>query len=223
MHDSVKNLTIIRNKISKLVNEKQLKTNPEIIAVTKTFSLDKILPLIEIGHLHFGENKVNEALEKWVDVRIKHKNIKLHMIGSLQSNKAKKAVQTFDYLHSLDSDKLASKISKYENELGKKTKIFIQINIAEESQKSGINLKEIHNFYNYCLKDLSLNVIGLMCLPPLGLSSTEYFKLLNDASKKIDLKELSMGMSGDFENAVIHGATYLRLGTAILGERNNSI
>jgi PLP dependent protein len=220
MHDSVKNLTIIRNKISKLVYEKQLKTNPEIIAVTKTFSLDKILPLIEAGHLHFGENKVNEALEKWSDTRNKYKNIKLHMIGALQSNKAKKAVEIFDYLHSLDSDKLASKISKHENELGKKTKIFIQINIGDESQKSGINLKEIHNFYNYCSKDLLLNVIGLMCLPPLGSSSTEYFKLLNDASKKINLKELSMGMSGDFENAVIHEATYLRLGTAILGKRN---
>ena len=222
MHDSVKNLTIIRNKISKLVSEKQLKTNPEIIAVTKTFSLDKILPLIEIGHLHFGENKVNESLEKWSDVRTKYKNIKLHMIGSLQSNKVKKAVQIFDYLHSLDSDKLASKISKYENELGKKTKIFIQINIADESQKSGINLKEIHNFYNYCSKDLSLNIIGLMCLPPFGSNSIEYFKLLNDISKKINLKELSMGMSGDFENAVMHGATYLRLGTAILGKRNYS-
>ena len=220
MHDSVKNLTIIRNKISKLVNEKQLKTNPEIIAVTKTFSLDKILPLIEAGHLHFGENKVNEALEKWSDIRNKYKNIKLHMIGALQSNKAKKAVEIFDYLHSLDSDKLALKISKYENELGKKIKIFIQINIGDESQKSGINLKEIHNFYNYCAKDLSLNVIGLMCLPPFGFSSTEYFKLLNDASKKINLKELSMGMSGDFENAVVHEATYLRLGTAILGKRN---
>ena len=177
MHDSVENLTIIRNKISKLVSEKQLKTNPEIIAVTKTFSLDKILPLIEIGHLHFGENKVNESLEKWSDVRTKYKNIKLHMIGSLQSNKVKKAVQIFDYLHSLDSDKLASKISKYENELGKKTKIFIQINIADESQKSGINLKEIHNFYNYCSKDLSLNIMGLMCLPPFGSNSIEYFKL----------------------------------------------
>jgi len=223
MHDCVENLTIVRNKISKLVKEKQLKTNPEIIAVTKTFSLDKVLPLIEIGHLHFGENKVNEALEKWSNIRNNHKNIKLHMIGALQSNKAKKAVQVFDYLHSLDSDKLASKISKYEKEFSKKTKIFIQVNLANESQKSGINLKEVNNFYNYCLKDLSLNVIGLMCLPPIESNSTEYFKLLNDASKKINLKELSMGMSGDFENAVINGATYLRLGTAILGKRNYSI
>ena len=223
MHDCVENLTIVRNKISKLVKEKQLKTNPEIIAVTKTFSLDKVLPLIEIGHLHFGENKVNEALEKWSNIRNNHKNIKLHMIGALQSNKAKKAVQVFDYLHSLDSDKLASKISKYEKEFSKKTKIFIQVNLANESQKSGINLKEVNNFYNYCLKDLSLNVIGLMCLPPIESNSTEYFKLLNDASKKINLKELSMGMSGDFENAVINGATYLRLGTVILGKRDYSI
>ena len=145
------------------------------------------------------------------------------MIGALQSNKAKKAVQVFDYLHSLDSDKLASKISKYEKEFSKKTKIFIQVNIADENQKSGINLKEVNNFYNYCLKDLSLNVIGLMCLPPIESNSTEYFKLLNDASKKINLKELSMGMSGDFENAVINGATYLRLGTVILGKRDYSI
>ena len=145
------------------------------------------------------------------------------MIGALQSNKAKKAVQVFDYLHSLDSDKLASKISKYEKEFSKKTKIFIQVNLANESQKSGINLKEVNNFYNYCLKDLSLNVIGLMCLPPIESNSTEYFKLLNDASKKINLKELSMGMSGDFENAVINGATYLRLGTVILGKRDYSI
>ena len=223
MHESLENLTIVRNKISKLVNEKQLKTNPEIIAVTKTFPINKILPLIENGHIHFGENKVNEAIEKWSNIKNQYKNIKLHMVGGLQSNKAKKAVQIFDYLHSLDDEKLALKISKYENELNKKTKLFIQVNLAEETQKSGITLKVLDNFYNYCAKDLSLNVIGLMCLPPIESSSIEYFKLLSDASKKINLKELSMGMSSDFENAVISGATYLRLGTIILGKRNSSI
>jgi hypothetical protein len=223
MHESLENLTIVRNKISKLVNEKQLKTNPKIIAVTKTFPISEILPLIENGHIHFGENKVNEAKEKWSNIKNQYKNIKLHMVGGLQSNKAKKAVQIFDYLHSLDNEKLALKISKYENELNKKTKLFIQVNLAEETQKSGITLKILDNFYNYCVKDLSLNVIGLMCLPPIESNSIEYFKLLNNASKKINLKELSMGMSSDFEKAVISGATYLRLGTIILGKRNSSI
>ena len=141
MHESLENLTIVRNKISKLVSEKQLKTNPKIIAVTKTFQINKILPLIENGHIHFGENKVNEAIEKWSNIKKQYKNIKLHMVGGLQSNKAKKAVQIFDYLHSLDNEKLALKISKYENELNKKTKLFIQVNLAEETQKSGITLK----------------------------------------------------------------------------------
>ena len=141
MHESLENLTIVRNKISKLVNEKQLKTNPKIIAVTKTFPISEILPLIENGHIHFGENKVNEAKEKWSNIKNQYKNIKLHMVGGLQSNKAKKAVQIFDYLHSLDNEKLALKISKYENELNKKTKLFIQVNLAEETQKSGITLK----------------------------------------------------------------------------------
>ena len=219
MHDSVKNLTIIRNKISKLVSEKQLKTNPEIIAVTKTFPLDKILPLIEIGHLHFCENKFNEALEKWSDVRTKYKNIKLHMIGSLQSNKAKKAVELFDYIHTLDSAKLAKKISLYENELNKKVKLFIQVNIAEEPQKNGISLNETDSFYSYCVNDLSLNIIGLMCLPPITSDSKKYFNILYKASKKFNLDELSMGMSDDFEKAIQSGSTYIRLGTKIFGKR----
>ena len=223
MHESILKLNLVKNKVKEITNKKQLKINAKIIVITKTFPLSKILPLLNNDHIDFGENKIQEAEQKWSEKKNSFKNIKLHMVGKLQSNKAKKAVQIFDYLHSLDNEKLALKISKYENELNKKTKLFIQVNLADETQKSGITLKVLDNFYNYCAKDLSLNVIGLMCLPPIESKSIEYFKLLKNASKKINLKELSMGMSSDFENAIISGATYLRLGTIILGKRNSSI
>ncbi len=222
MHTSLKNLTLIKNKVNEIINKKQLKTNPKIIVVSKTFPLKKIEPILESGHVHFGENKIQEAESKWLDLKKRNNNIQLHMIGKLQSNKAKKAVMLFDYIHSLDSDKLAKKLNQFEQELDKKVKLFIQVNLAKESQKAGIMLKDLENFYNYCTKDLSLNIIGLMCLPPINSNSIKYFEILRSEAEKFKLKDLSMGMSSDYENAILFGSTYLRLGTAILGEREVS-
>ena len=219
MHTNVQNLKLVKHKINEIISRKQLKTNPQIIVVTKTFPLNKITPLLEEGHFHFGENKMQEAETKWADVKKKYNNLKLHMLGKLQSNKAKKAVKLFDYIHSLDNAKLASKISQYENELNKKTKVFIQVNVGSEKQKSGILLEELNNFYNYCTKQLSLNVIGLMCIPPINSDSSKHFKLLKNLSHDLNLSDLSMGMSSDYEQAILDGSTYLRLGTAILGPR----
>ena len=215
MHALLQNLTSIKSKVNEIIKQKQLKTNPEIIIVSKTFPLKKIIPFLDNGHLHFGENKIQEAENKWFNVKNNYKNIKLHMIGGVQSNKAKKAVKLFDYIHSLDNAKLASKISQYEKELNKKTKLFIQVNLGEEIQKSGILLKDLNNFYSYCTKDLSLNVIGLMCLPPINSDTENYFKILKNTSDKLNLRNLSMGMSSDYEKAVINGSTFLRLGTVI--------
>ena len=215
-------MNLIKNEIKEIVDRKQLKTVPEIIAVTKTFDLEKIEPLLNSGHIHYGENKVQEAEKKWSDVKKKNKEIQLHMIGKLQSNKAKKAVQIFDYIHSLDNEKLAIKISQSEKELDKKIKLFIQINLGEENQKSGISLNNIESFYSFCLKELSLNIIGLMCLPPINSDSNQYFEILKKTSEKLNLKDLSMGMSSDYENAILKGSTYLRLGTVIFGERNSN-
>ena len=219
MHESLEKLTLIKNKVNEIINKKQLNTNPKIVVVTKKFSLDKIKPLLESGHTHFGENKIQEAEEKWSGVKNTYPNLKLHMIGKLQSNKAKKAVKLFDYIHSVDNEKLALKISQSEKELNKKVKLFIQINLANEDQKSGIILNDVGNFYDYCLKQLSLNIIGLMCLPPIDSSPDVYFKLLKESADKLKLSDLSMGMSSDFEDALKYGSTYLRLGTAILGAR----
>ena len=220
MHQISEKLNLIKNKVSDIINKKQLKTKPKIVVVTKTFPLDKIIPLLENGHIHYGENKIQEAEDKWIVARNQYSDFQLHMVGKLQSNKAKRAVKLFDYIHSLDSEKLASKLSQSEKELDKKIKLFIQVNLGEEIQKSGIILKDLSNFYNYCANDLLLNVIGLMCLPPVNLDSEEYFKILKQSAEKLNLKELSMGMSSDFEKAIIHGSTYLRLGTAVLGERS---
>ena len=219
MHDPLQKLNFIKNKVNEIINQRQLKIDPKIIVVTKTFSLNKIIPLLEYGHMHYGENKIQEAENKWTKIKIQFSNLKLHMIGKLQSNKAKKAVKIFDYIHSLDNAKLASKIFQYEKELNKKMKLFIQVNLAEESHKPGILLNDLNNFYHYCTKKLSLNVIGLMCLPPIESNSTKYFKILRNTAEKLNLKDLSMGMSSDFEQAIINGSTYLRLGTIILGER----
>ena len=221
MHQSIEQLNLVKDKVNYIINEKQLKTNPKIIVVTKTFSLSKIEPLLENGHVHYGENKIQEAEKKWTEAKNRFKNIKLHMVGKLQTNKAKKAVKLFDYLHSLDSDKLALKLSQYQNELNKKIKLFIQVNVANEKQKSGVMLNELSHFFNYCTNELSLNVIGLMCLPPIDSDTNKYFKLLKENADKLTLKELSMGMSSDFEQALLNGSTYLRLGTAILGKRNS--
>jgi hypothetical protein len=220
MHNSWQNLTVIKNKVNEIIIKKQLKSSPSIIVVTKKFSLDKIKPLLNNGHIHFGENKLQEAEEKWNSAKDNYNNIKLHMIGKLQSNKAKKAVKLFDYIHSLDSFRLASKISQYEKEFDKKIKIFIQVNLGHEDQKSGILLKNLNNFYYFCVKELSLNIIGLMCIPPINKDPTDYFKTLKVANDRIGLKELSMGMSSDFENALANGSTFLRLGTIIMGNRS---
>ena len=222
MNDSIKKLKLIKIKVNDIVEKKQLKIIPEIIAVTKTFSADKILPITENGHIHFGENKIQEAESKWNDIKKKYKNLKLHMIGKLQTNKAKKAVKLFDYIHSLDNVKLASKINQYEKELNKKTKIFIQVNLGNEDQKSGIMLNNLENFYNYCTKELTLDVVGLMCLPPINIDSLEYFKILKSNSDKLDLVHLSMGMSSDYVNALENGSTFIRLGTAIFGQRETN-
>ena len=220
MHTSIEKLNLVKNKIKEIINRRQLKTIPQIIAVTKTFSLNEIIPLLEMGHVHFGENKIQEAEDKWSGVKNKYKNLQLHMIGKLQSNKVKKAIKLFDYIHSLDNQKLALKISQCEKELNKKVKLFIQINIAEEIQKTGILLNDLNDFYNYCTKELSLNIIGLMSLPPVNLDPNKYFEILKKTSVQYNLIDLSIGMSADYEKAVLNGSTYLRLGTAIFGERN---
>ena len=205
MHTAEQNLRTIENKVKEIIDKKQLKTSPEIIAVTKTWSMDEITPLLEMGHIHFGENKIQEAEQKWLDVKLKYQNLKLHMLGKLQSNKAKKAVKLFDYIHSLDDEKLANKIFYFERELNKKVKLFIQVNISRESQKSGVLINELDSFYNYCTKELSLDVIGLMCLPLINSDVSQYFNELKIASSKLNLKNLSMGMSADYEQAVLNG------------------
>ena len=220
MHSNLEKLNLIQNKVKDIIDKKQLKTKPKIIVVTKTFPLINIKPLLENGHLHYGENKIQEAEKKWSEAKKHYKNLLLHMIGKLQTNKAKKAVSLFDYIHSLDNDRLALKLSQYQKELNKNVKLFIQVNLANEKHKSGIKLDELTHFYNYCSKELSLNIIGLMCLPPIDSNSSEYFQLLKNTASKLNLSELSMGMSSDFEQAVLNGSTYLRLGTLILGERN---
>ena len=219
MHSTLKQLEFVQNKINEIINIKQLKTKPKIIVVTKTFPIKNIVPLLEYGHIHYGENKIQEAENKWLETKNRYKDLQLHMIGQLQTNKAKKAVKLFDYIHSLDNDKLALKLSQYQKELGKKIKLFIQVNLADEKQKAGVMINELNHFYNYCTKELSLNIIGLMCLPPIESNSYEYFELLKKNADKLNLKELSMGMSSDFEQAILNGSTYLRLGTVILGER----
>ena len=220
MHIDVQKLNYVRNKVKEITSIKQLKTEPQIIVVTKTFPLAKITPLLDAGHIHFGENKIQEAEHKWTGIKKQFTNLKLHMIGKLQSNKVKTALNIFDYIHSLDNAKLALKIFQHEKELNKKIKLFIQVNLAEETQKSGILLNELNNFYHYCTKELLLNVIGLMCLPPFESNSEEYFKMLKNIAEKLNLKDLSMGMSSDYKQAILSGSTYLRLGTIIFGERS---
>ena len=192
---------------------------PKIIAVSKTFNLEKILPLIKYGHLDYGENKVQEALDKWTDIKQKNSNIRLHLIGKLQTNKVKFALKIFDYIHSVDSIKLAKKIADEEKKQNKKVKIFIQINIGSEDQKSGINKNQTNGLLNFC-KESNLDVIGLMCIPPANDEPDKYFKELNLLSKKFNLPEISMGMSSDFLKAVENSATYLRIGSRIFGKRD---
>ena len=217
MHKSITNLIEIEKKIYSKNLDKKNKV--KIIAVSKTFNLDIIMPLIKHGHLDFGENKVQEAVEKWTNIKSDFKNISLHMIGKLQTNKVKQAVNLFDYIHSLDNIKLAKKISSAQSTLNKKIKLFIQINIGEEDQKSGIKINELDKFYEVCTKELNSNIIGLMCLPPINSDSKEYFKKMNSAAENLSLKELSMGMSSDYMDAVKYNASYVRIGSKIFGER----
>ena len=191
-----------------------------VIAVSKTFTIDHIKPLIEHGHLHFGENKVQEALTKWTETIKEKEKIKLHMIGKLQSNKAKDAVKFFDYIHSLDSQKLADRLANHQINLNKNLKYFIQVNIGNEIQKSGIPVSELDPFYNYCKNQLNLNIIGLMVIPPNDNNPKKYFKSLSELNKSLALQELSMGMSADYLEAVKHGSTFVRIGSSIFGERS---
>ena len=202
-------------KIKSLINNNNIK----IVAVSKTFPYEHIKPLIEYGHVHFGENKVQEAQSKWTDIKIKQPSIKLHMIGKLQSNKAKEAVNLFDYIHSVDNPKLASLLAKYENSLRKKINYFIQVNIGNETQKSGIAIKSLDEFYYYCTRELKLNIIGLMAIPPNDEKQNFYFKNLMELNKLLNLKELSMGMSSDFQEAIKYESTFVRIGSSIFGSR----
>jgi len=208
--------------ISRFENIKSLigNSNVKIIAVSKTFSPDIIKPLVDHGHLHFGENKVQEAQFKWVDLKKINPNINLHMIGKLQSNKAKEAVKLFDYIHSLDNQKLANILAKQENIANRKLKYFIQVNIGNEKQKSGISINLLDDFYYYCIKELKINIIGLMAIPPDDNQSDDYFKKLMELNKLLGLSELSMGMSSDFNVALKYGSTFVRIGSSIFGSRS---
>jgi PLP dependent protein len=216
MHNTVKNLIYIEDLIKSKVNHDKL---TKIIAVSKTFPIDHILPLIEHGHLHYGENKVQEALDKWSNIKSQNDKIKLHLIGRLQTNKVKFALKIFDFIHSLDSEKLANKIADEQVKQAKKPKIFIQVNIGDEEQKSGINKKKIDEFYKFC-KNLNLDIIGMMCIPPNDKNTEKYFYEMNDINKKFNFKELSMGMSKDYLDATKNNATYVRIGSNIFGSRD---
>ena len=214
MHESVNKLISIQEEI----NSKNSKT--KIIAVSKTFPLSRIMPLIDYGHIHFGENKVQESIEKWAEFKIVNSKIKLHMIGKLQSNKVKQAVDLFDYIHSVDNFKLAEKISNETLKKNKNIKIFIQVNIGNETQKSGVKTENLKDFFNECKNNLNLDIIGLMCIPPVSQSSEQFFKKMNSLSNELDLSELSMGMSQDYLNATSNNASFVRIGSKIFGERS---
>ena len=219
MHKIIQNLIDIQKKIDSNLESSTINKVPKIIAVSKTFGMDKISPLIDQGHLDFGENKVQEAIEKWSDVKSNNTNIKLHLIGGLQTNKVKSAVKLFDFIHSVDSEKLAKKISDEQKKQKKELKIFIQVNIGDEQQKSGVDKSSVSNLYSYC-KNLNLNVVGLMCIPPFEKPPEKFFKEMNILNKNLNLSELSMGMSSDYLDAIRNGATYVRIGSNIFGQRS---
>ena len=219
MHKSVYNLIQIEKEIqSNIINLNTITKSPKIIAVSKTHPIASILPLINHGHLDFGENKVQEAIDKWSDIKNKKNSIKLHLIGRLQTNKVKFALKIFDYIHSLDSEKLANKISDEQIKQGKKPKIFIQVNIGNEDQKSGINKERLDDFYKFC-KNLNLDIIGTMCIPPNNGNTEKFFFEMSKVNQKLNFKELSMGMSGDYLEAIKNSATYVRVGSKIFGSR----
>ena len=218
MHKSVQNLINIENRIKSNLSDLNIKNLPNIIAVSKTFKLDKILPLIEHGHLDFGENKIQEAVDKWSEIKNKRPELKLHMIGKLQTNKVKLAVRLFDFIHSVDSEKLAKKIADEQFKIKKKIKIFIQVNIGNEIQKSGIDQSYTKDLILFC-KKLGLDVIGLMCIPPIDIDPDNYFKEMNEINRSFHFSELSMGMSSDYINAARNNSSYLRIGSSIFGQR----
>ena len=215
MHKSILNINSIKNEIEKVGSL----SSTEIIAISKTFPIEDILPLIEYGHVHFGENKVQEALEKWSKIKDQNKNLKLHFVGKLQTNKVKFILPLFDYIHSLDNLKLAEKIARQQEKVNFKPKIFIQINIGNEKQKSGISVNELDEFKSICLNDLKLDIIGLMCLPPNDEKTEEYFIKMKQLNVKYKLEQLSMGMSNDYKLAIKNGSTFLRIGSKIFGNR----
>ena len=215
MHKSILNINFIKNEIEKVGSL----SRTEIIAISKTFPIEDILPLIEYGHVHFGENKVQEALEKWPEIKNQNKNLKLHFVGKLQTNKVKFALPLFDYIHSLDNLKLAEKIARQQEKVNFKPKIFIQINIGNEKQKSGISVNELDEFKSICLNDLKLDIVGLMCLPPNDEKTEEYFIKMKQLNEKYKLEQLSMGMSNDYKLAIKHRSTFLRIGSKIFGNR----
>ena len=216
MHKSIDNLNLIKEDLKSKINNYQ---NVKVIAVSKTFPIEAIMPLIEYGHLEYGENKVQEAITKWTEVKLARPNIILHLIGKLQTNKVKLALKLFDYIHSVDTKKLAKKIADEELKQNKKIKIFLQVNIGNEEQKSGINKDYLNEFYLYC-KNLNLDIVGLMCIPPTNDNAEKHFKEMALLTKKLDLKELSMGMSADYIEAVKNSATYIRIGSNIFGKRS---
>ncbi len=218
MHNTVKNLLDIQNNIKVYLSKSNIKKPVKVIAVSKTFSIEKILPLIDYGHIDYGENKVQEAVEKWTEIKKKNKQIKLHMIGRLQTNKVKIAVKIFDYIHSVDSEKLARKIADEQSKINKKIKIFLQVNIGDETQKSGVDRNNVKKLASFC-NDLKLEVIGLMCIPPFNIDPNEYFVELRDLNKTFGFMELSMGMSSDYLQAVKNYSTYVRIGSNIFGQR----
>ena len=215
-------ITIVErfNKIKSNINDLKPTKSVNIIAVSKSFPIEHITPLIDFGHVHFGENKVQEALAKWTQHKKINQNLKLHMIGKLQSNKVKDAVKVFDYIHSLDNQKLADNLAKHQTNLNRNLEYFIQVNIANEVQKSGIPVNELDPFYNYCVNEVKLKVIGLMVIPPNDSNCAKYFKSLNELSKSLALKNLSMGMSADYVEAIKHGSTFVRIGSSIFGPRS---
>ena len=222
MHQSVSNFNNIQTSIKSNQEKTNNKNNIKIIAVSKTFEISHINPLIDYGHTDFGENKVQEAIEKWTDIKNKNNKILLHLVGKLQSNKTKLALKIFDYIHSLDSEKLANKISEEQKKIGKKPKLFIQVNIGNEDQKSGIDPNKLKSFYKYCI-DRDLDIIGTMCLPPISEDPEKYFMRMNYLNKNLGLNELSMGMSADYISAIENNATFIRVGSKIFGERKKKL
>jgi len=219
MHNTVKNLLNIENNIKTYLNEMNINNKPKVIAVTKTFTIDKIMPLIDYGHIDFGENKVQEAVQKWTEIKNINSKIKLHMIGKLQTNKVKFAVKIFDFIHSVDSIKLAKKISEEQIKINKKIKIFLQVNIGDENQKAGINKNNLDQLVSYC-KKINLDLIGLMCIPPANNNPEIYFEEMSKLKKKLNFIHLSMGMSSDYLLAAKHLATFVRIGSHIFGDRH---